>query len=338
MKFYLMKKKIIIVFALLLIALAILNYRIPFFHEIGGAWSIGYNFSEKFPDNIKIEKNKIFSVEDLKRISDSTQFLADPFFIKEKDSFYLFFEHKKIKKHPAEIGLLTSKDGKKYTYKGTVLKQNFHLSYPQVFKYKNNFYMLPETQGGNNVILYKASNFPYEWKIEDTLIANIKLKDPTIFLSDTLNIIAATDSNTNLFIYTSKSLNDKWELHKKSIAMIGTEARPGGRFIKDSKGLILPIQNSKLGYGSGLSLYRFQFKNNTYSIEKIKHLFLSKNKSFKEFNYGMHHIDIQKVNNKYYYVYDGNRLENNDKKFNIKRSLKANYYDLKNWTFQTILK
>lgn len=333
-----MKKKIIIIIFLLLSIIAILNYRVPFFHEIGGAWSIGYNFSKKFPNKIEIEKNKIYSVEDLKKISDSTQFLADPFFIKEKDSFYIFFEHKKIKKHPAEIGLLTSKDGEKYSYKGTVLKQKFHLSYPQVFKYKNNFYMLPESQGANNVILYKANKFPYEWTIEDTLIANMKLKDPTIFLSDTLNVIAATDSNTNLFIYTSKSLNSKWELHKKPIAMIGTEARPGGRFIKDSKGLILPIQNSKLGYGSGLSLYRFQFKNNVYSYEKIKNLFLSKNKSFKEFNYGMHHLDLQKVDDRYYYVYDGNRLETNSKKFNIKRSIKANFYDLKNWTLQTILK
>ena len=35
-------------------------------------------------------------------------------------AFYLFFEHKKTKKDHAEIGLLTSIDGKKYTYQGTL--------------------------------------------------------------------------------------------------------------------------------------------------------------------------------------------------------------------------
>ncbi|MBK9224686.1 MAG: hypothetical protein IPO23_08770 [Flavobacterium sp.] len=48
----------------------------------------------------------------------------------------------------------------------------------------------------------------------------------------------------------------------------------------------------------------------------------------------MHHFDIQKIGDTYYYVYDGNRLENTEKIWNIKGALKMNYCDFKNWWYQ----
>src|SRR3970282_1407135 len=127
----------------------------------------------------------IYSIEKLQAQNDSTVFLADPFFVKEEDTIYLFFEHQKSKSN-ADVGLLTSIDGKNYRYRGTVLSQKFHLSYPQVFKYKGDFYMVPESKQANAVLLYKAHRFPYGWRICDTLIANVQLVDPTIYLSDSL--------------------------------------------------------------------------------------------------------------------------------------------------------
>ncbi len=311
--------------------LLLMNYRTPFFKREKGGWSVGYGYSKSIEDSKNISNNKVFSIEELKKFSDSTNFLADPFYIKEKDTFYLFFEHQKSKPK-AEIGLMVSTDGINYKYKGTVLKENFHLSYPQVFKYKNEFYMLPETQGANNVLLYKAEKFPHNWKVCDTLLKNIKLKDPTIFLSDSLNVLLGSDINMTLFMYNSKSLKDNWELNKKSIVMRGTESRCGGRIIPQKDGLIIPIQNSTHGYGYGLSLYNLKFKGNDYSINKFKHLHFNANENIKEFSGGMHHLDLQKLGDEYYAVYDGNTaLENGQLTFNIKGPLKWNYIDLMNW-------
>lgn len=50
----------------------------------------------------------------------------------------------------------------------------------------------------------------------------------------------------------------------------------------------------------------------------------------------MHHFDIQKIGNGYYYVYDGNRLENDKTVWSLKGALKMNYYDLKNWLYQKL--
>ncbi len=330
-----MKKIFITAFLFLFTILVIVNYRIPFLKQNSGPWSIGFGFSKIFPNNIPINTNAKYPLEQLKTFNDSTQFIADPFFIKVKDTFYLFFEHKKKEDH-AVIGLLTSTDGVNYNYRGTVLKEKFHLSYPQVFEYKKEYYMLPESQGSNQVLLYKSKHFPLDWKVCDTLLKNIKLKDPTIYLSDTLNVLLATDNNLTMYLYQADSLFGKWKLHQKPKVILGSESRCAGRIFADNKGLILPIQNATNGYGYGTSLYCLKFKNGDYTITQEIPFFLKKQNKIKEFNAGMHHVDIQKIDKSYYYVYDGNRLKDDNKIWNIKGALRMNYCDLKNWIYQKI--
>lgn len=331
-----MKKYYLCGFLFLVVAfLAIINYRTPFFQQDGGGWSIGYGESTGYPEHIDVSKNSIYSIEKLQAQNDSTLFLADPFFVKEKDSFYLFFEHKKNKPN-ADVGLLTSTDGKKYQYRGTVLTQKFHLSYPQVFKYKDAFYMVPESKQANMVLLYKAHHFPFDWRICDTLIANVALVDPSIYLSDSLNILVATDYEKNMYLYQADSLFGKWKLHKKKpIALIGTEARAGGRFFADKKGLVLPVQNCTKGYGYGVSLYRFSFQGGSYEVKREQPFYLKANENIAAFNAGMHHLDVQRLDSThFYYVYDGNRLNSTTKHLNIRGPLKMSYLDLKSWILQ----
>jgi len=330
-----MKKQYLFLVLLFVIALlAIINYRTPFFQQEGGGWSIGYGSSASYPDKIAVDKNSIYSIEKLKAQNDSTVFLADPFFVKVKDTFYLFFEHKKNKSN-GDVGLLTSTDGKKYHYRGTVLTRKFHLSYPQVFKYKNDFYMVPESKQANMVLLYKAHRFPFDWRICDTLIANVALVDPSIYLSDSLNILVATDYNKNMYLYEADSLFGKWKLHNKPIALIGTEARAGGRFFADKKGLLLPVQNCTKGYGYGVSLYRFSFNSGSYKVKRESPFYLMANENITAFNAGMHQLDMQRLDaTHYYYVYDGNRLKSSSKHLNIRGPLKWSYLDLKNWILQ----
>jgi hypothetical protein len=328
------KRYLLIPLFFVIVALTIINFRTPFFRQDGGDWSLGYGSSTSYPEKMTIDSKAIYSIEKLKAQNDSTVFLADPFFVKEKDTFYVFFEHKKNKSN-ADIGLLTSVDGKNYQYRGTVLSQKFHLSYPQVFKYRNEFYMVPESKQANAVLLYKAHRFPYDWKVCDTLVPDVQLVDPSIYLSDSLNIMVATDYAKNMYVYEADSLYGKWKLHKKPVALIGTESRAGGRFFADKKGLILPVQDFSNGYGYGVSLYRFSFKDGNYTITREKPLFLVANKNIKEFNAGMHQFDIQQLDaTHYYYVYDGNRLKSNAKSLNIWGPLKWNYLDLKNWVLQ----
>jgi hypothetical protein len=319
-----------------IIVIIVINNRTPFFQTKGGPWSIGFGFTEKSFENLNVLKSaKMFSYLDMKELDLNTNFIADPFFIKEKDTFYIFFEHQK-KQPNAVVSLITSVDGLNYSYRGTVLKEKFHLSYPQVFKYKNDFFMIPETKRANSILLYKSHNFPFNWKIHDTLVKNVRLKDPSIYLSDSLNVIVASDDNMNMFMYSADSLFSNWKLHMKPVVSFGTESRPGGRFFIQNNKLHLPIQNSTHGYGYGVSIYEFNFdKHHNYTIKKVKPLFLKSIDSIEELSHGMHHFDIQEIDgNKKYYVFDGNSILNKEKFLNIRGPIKWNYLDLKNWFYK----
>lgn len=326
-----MKKKIAL-FALVgvILTLGVCHLRVPFFKQDGGPWSVGYGFSKEFPDAIDVAHNPIFRLEDLKKYDDSTRFLADPFFLKVRDTFYLFVEHQKLS-GGASIALLTSADGLHYTPKGTVLDEPFHLSYPQVFAYRDEFYMLPESQQSHQVLLYKARKFPYEWAVCDTLIKNIQLKDPTLYLSDTLNLLFASDKKQTLHLYRADSLRGSWQPHPQPLVLTGSESRPGGRIIAHKGALILPIQNCSNSYGYGLSLYEMKFQKGQYRIKRLHPFYLHKHPEIPEFNAGMHQLDLQKIDGRYYFVYDGNRLKSKKTLWNLRASLVTNMRDFKNW-------
>src|SRR5215217_6613473 len=106
-------------------------------------------------------------------------FVADPFMLRRDNTWYMFFEVMHTKTQLGEIGLATSNDTLTWTHDRIVLKEPFHLSYPHVFAWQNDYYMLPETLNAGAVCLYKANNFPYDWSIVAQLIDS-QLADPSL--------------------------------------------------------------------------------------------------------------------------------------------------------------
>ncbi|MFN4762845.1 hypothetical protein ACKGJN_06965 [Gillisia sp. Q332] len=208
-----MKKKIYFIFGIIalivILILIIFNYRYPFVTPSVGNWSVGFSGSSELFSTIDVKPENIITYKSFDSlIPEGIDYIADPFYIKEDGVFYLFVELKG--EGNANIALLTSTDGENYRYKGIVLDEDFHLSFPQVFNHKGEFYMLPETKGSNQVLLYKAENFPYDWRISDTLIKNRGLKDPSLLLSEELNLIVAVDNDLKQYMFTADSLNGSW--------------------------------------------------------------------------------------------------------------------------------
>tara|TARA_R100000935_G_C2840959_1_gene170952 strand:+ start:6306 stop:7301 length:996 start_codon:yes stop_codon:yes gene_type:complete len=318
-----------ILFSLLLV-LIIFNYRYPFFTPSVGNWSVGFTKSTNVFPSIDLDTANIISFKYIDSITpEKYHFIADPFFIKEKDIYYLFVELKG--KSNADIALLTSPDGKNFKFKGIVLDEDFHLSYPQVFEHKGEFYMLPETSGANQALLYKAKRFPYEWIIIDTLIKNRSLKDPSLLLSDDLNLIVAVDDNLKQIIFEADSLHGSWMEATSYKQRWGNETRPGGRFFEVDNNWYLPLQNSSRGYGTGISLYKLIFEKNQLQFRLAENMYLGPQKKIEWFNRGMHHLDIQKNGDEYFIVYDGDRNLINKMEFQYKRTIKFNLIDIYNF-------
>ena len=328
-----MKKRGILFFGLVgasLLIIIIMNYRYPFMVSPGGNWSVGFQEASQL-SNLKINPKGIITHQQVDSMSkNEISYIADPFFIKEGDTFYLFVEIKGTQN--ANIALFTSLDGKDYDYKGIILDEPFHLSYPQVFRHKGHFYMLPETKSANQVLLYKAENFPYTWKIDDTLIKNIALKDPSVLLSDELNLIVAVDDDLKQLMFHADSLKGKWAEVESFKSRWGNESRPGGRFIAMGEDWYLPLQSHTRGYGHGISLYKLLKTEEAYEFRIAEKLFLKPQEEIIWFERGMHQLDVQQMDDgSYYMVYDGDRSRGRKKEFQFKRSVKWNLVDLYNY-------
>lgn len=313
---------------ILVITFFVLDHRYPFVTEKVGKWSVGYNFLKNPIEGIVVNPNQIISHKNVDALLDQKgHYIADPFFVKDKGCYFIFTELKGQK--DADIALFTSEDGKEYHFEGTVLDEEFHLSYPQVFKFNNDFYMLPEAQQSGQVLLYKAVNFPRKWKVSDTLIKNKKLKDPSLLLSSEINLIVAADDQMQQLLYSADSLHGEWKLLEEASFKKGNETRPGGRFFKYKHEWYLPIQDRSLGYGSGISIYRLKLINGEPILKLVKKRLLGEINDNIWFDRGMHHLDVQQLGKTYYAVYDGDSNPDGEKAFQYKRTLKYNWFDLR---------
>ena len=95
-----------------------------------------------------------------------------------------------------EIGLATSLDGLHWNYEQIVLYETWHMSYPLVFQYNGEYYMIPETADRGEVRIYRATAFPYSWSYLTTIISGIWLHDSTIFRYNNIWWMFTSDINS----------------------------------------------------------------------------------------------------------------------------------------------
>lgn len=334
------KKGALLLVLFLIFILFIMNYRYPFVTYGSDGWSVGYTEVDDIFPRVKINSRNILTSIDLNKEHPNieSKFIADPFFIYKKDTTFLFVENlRKGRKEGATIDLYIKTKNNQPIYKGAVLEENFHLSYPQVFKDKGSYYMLPDNKL-KELYLYKAIKFPYQWEICDTLIRGIQVKDATILLDKKNTLLITCDKAKRLLVYKSDSLRGKWKELNRYPKLRGNEVRPGGRIFKYKEELYIPMQNYSKGYGTGVSLYKIIIEDsNTIDLIKTNNLFLKEQKNITVFNQGMHHLDIQKIKDKFIVYYDGDRA-NNKSKFSWDRSRSLNKSDLTNLIYVRMLK
>lgn len=72
-------------------------------------------------------------------------YVADPFMIRGGGEWHMFFEILPQADEKGVIALASSADGLKWRYRQVVLDEPFHLSYPYVFEFEGEHYMIPES-------------------------------------------------------------------------------------------------------------------------------------------------------------------------------------------------
>jgi hypothetical protein len=275
-----------------------------------GIWSIKVFKAQSFISMPPQQNFKSPSLQaaDIKGVH--AEFIADPFIIRHDSKYFMFFEVLDKSSGKGIIGLATSWDGEKWGYEKIVLKEEYHLSYPYVFKANNFFYMIPESCEANRVLLYKAKNFPYDWEISHEMIKG-KYVDSSIFhYKNKWWMFAGKSAKLHLFF--SDKLDGYWKEHPKSPLITNNIniTRPGGRVIVENNEIYRYTQDGQPTYGSAVRVFKIkQLSEKEYSEEEVNLILCGTNSDTDWRKDGMHTIDQLKINeNEWLVAVDGHKL------------------------------
>ncbi|GMP22462.1 hypothetical protein CsSME_00000479 [Camellia sinensis var. sinensis] len=293
-----------------------------------GSWSIGVFYGDS-PFSLKpIESvnqwrdesaawpvaNPVLTCASVSNAGFPSNFVADPFLYAQGDALYLFFETKNSITMQGDIGVARSIDnGATWQQLGIALDEDWHLSYPYVFDYNGQVYMMPEGSATGDLRLYRAVNFPLKWTLE-----KIIMKKPLFWLFGSDHSGIGTKKNGQLEIWYSSSPFGPWKAHKNN-PIYNTDksmgARNGGRPFVHNGNLYRIGQDCGETYGKRVRL----FKVETLTKDKFREVEVplgleEPKKGVNAWNGARHHhLDVQLLDSgKWIAVMDGDRVPSGD--------------------------
>lgn len=241
-------------------------------------------------------QNPVLTRDDISDIR--ALFIADPFMMKVKESWYMFFEIYNADSGKGDIGYAASHDGFTWKYQRLVLSEAFHLSYPYVFQWADEYYMIPETYSLGEVRLYKAHRFPTDWTYVATLLSGDKFSDSSIFRYQNMWWLFTCPNpelrQDTLSLYFSTELGDRWCQHPRSPIIKSNPhiARPAGRVLVSNDRIIRYAQDCQPIYGTSVRAFEVDnLTTETYAEQQRSYdpLLGPSGEGWNEG--GMHHLD-----------------------------------------------
>jgi hypothetical protein len=191
-------------------------------------------------------------------------FWADPFALEHGGRHFIFFEEYPYRTAKGRIMVVEVFEGDSApSVPEVVLERPYHLSYPFVFRWRGELYMLPETADNATVELYRCEEFPARWRLDRVLLTNVRAYDATLcehgdrwwmFVS-----VAppGTDGNDELHVYSSATPLGPWKAHRRNPLLADARrARSAGPLFLCDGALCRPSQDCSIAYGHSITLNR----------------------------------------------------------------------------------
>jgi hypothetical protein len=214
-------------------------YRVAFLKDVDylGEWSVQFIKNSISKDNIS--KLKFI---DIKNPKDG--FYADPFVHTSNNKTICFVEEYCYSSKKAVISAIEL-TGERYIELGRVLSEDFHMSFPYIFKDNGVIYMVPETGSINEIRLYVCKDFPMKWEYHSSLLKNISAADTMIYKKNGIYYLLTNTSsgsnshNESLSVFYSRSFPSyNWSPLQKSPNPIkhgSDKSRNAGLFAIDNE-------------------------------------------------------------------------------------------------------
>ena len=206
------------------------------------------------------------------------RFWADPFIVARDNKYYVFIEEFLYATQKGHISLIVmNKDGS-FEPPVRVLEAPYHLSYPFVFEFESNLYLIPESSANRTVELYKCTAFPLKWEFQRNLMNNCEVVDPTLFqwqgkwwmFVNQIQTEGASSWDELFLHYSDSPFSDNWTPHQRNpVVSDARSARPAGRLFVRNGRLYRPSQNCSGHYGYGFNICEITKLTETEYEEKI---------------------------------------------------------------------
>ena len=147
--------------------------------------------------------------------------------------------------------------------RSVVLRESWHLSYPQVFEADGDWWMIPEAHRSGVLTLYRAAAFPHQWEPVVRLELDTPAIDPTPFRQDGLWWLAYSPAGPQrwkqgrLHFAFAERLTGPWRLHSDNpVRNDLASSRPGGAAWLEKGVPHLPVQDCTRTYGGALRVLK----------------------------------------------------------------------------------
>jgi len=188
------------------------------------------------------------------------RYWADPFLIAEDNKQYIFFEDYRLDKQKGLISYVCCSDDGQCGEARVALETDYHLSYPFLFRWRGQIYMMPETSEAGRIEVFRAVDFPHAWTREAVSMEGVSAYDPTLaeyngkfwlFISG----VANGTQNFDLWLFYSDCPFGPWRPHPQNPVVSDLRrARPAGSIFAHNGRLYRPGQDCSRIYGGAVAL------------------------------------------------------------------------------------
>jgi len=197
-------------------------------------------------------------------VPEKDRYWADPFIVGRGDQNYIFIEEKMYATGRGRIACLTLDERGALRSHRAVLERPYHLSYPFIFEFRGETYMLPETAQNRALELYRCVHFPDQWEFCRTLMRDVYAVDATLlehankwWLFANIKEDGGSSLDSLHLFFSDGPLSDHWTPHPRNpIVRDVRSARPAGRLFLWNGKLIRPAQDNSRRYGYAIRFNR----------------------------------------------------------------------------------
>lgn len=198
--------------------------------------------------------------------------VADPFVFEYDGETYIFAELFDYLRRRGVIGYSKLGSNGNFSRWKEIIVEPYHMSYPQIFEYDGEIYIVPETGSGRTLDMYRAVDFPDKWEKSVNLAKDVVFAYTTLLNRGGKLYALACDmertKNSELVLF---GVNENMKLCSTELGCVVNDpvtARAAGEMFEYGGKLMRVSQDCSEEYGKRLNFLEVDSDFSSYYREK----------------------------------------------------------------------